>query len=259
MATRRFRQRPTTKAVLLGLALAMTGGLALVVSALANPSFSDDYTATVTGFNLLGLWAAPLSKAHGQIPARVVIFGLNGFAGRGIDVGGKAVNNTAFSQKTEGDAFVDFSGMRVKYQTSWCDVNPACDVDALVDIYNFYNNGTGYLFWLDTEQKCWTHMSTYALPPMVEQAGTLSWLVNATKLTTPCSQFLNSGEIGEQYEKTGPGDGEVRDFCGSTDEKTPYWVTIQDGPRKSVTVEFNTYSAGKPALSVFQAPPRCGE
>jgi hypothetical protein len=253
MAINRFRGRSTTKALLLAVALVITGTLGLVVSALANPSFNDDYTADVDEYNVVDRaapWAALEHSHRPSIPAGVVIFGLNGLAAGGNNETAATSKRRGAFVRTKGDYFVDYTGRRAKYQTSSCLVDPNCAFDEDIDIYNFYNNGTSYVV-RDSTGEC----TMYALPAM--GIPTFNWLANATKLSTPCLQFVDSGKTGEHW-RLDHGDGEVQDFCGSTDEKTPYWVWWQ-WPAKAAWLVFRTYTASRPSPSVFALPNSCTE
>lgn len=135
-----------------------------------------------------------------------------------------------------GDMFMDYTGQRARFKMT----------DR--DIYLFYNDRRSYEISARTG-----HCRSRVLHGQpIEMFG---WLDLATKLTDSCLQLMDSGAFGVQYELE-VGDGKFLEFCGSTDEKTPYWVGWRNG-RLFAWVQFRTHTPGTPADAAFELPDSC--
>jgi hypothetical protein len=135
-----------------------------------------------------------------------------------------------------GDMFVDHTGQRLRFKLP----------DR--DIFIYYNDRRYYEISARTG-RCRIHVVHGETPDIFE------WLQSAIKLSTFCYKFMDSGRAGEQYELRVDVDKSL-EFCGSPDQRTPYWVGWRSGDRFA-WVEFKTYNPGRPVDEVFDLPDSC--
>lgn len=238
MSLNRYVSRFTTLALLLGFAVGILASYTSRVS--ANPSFSNDFSADIIAYNLGAHWTT--TGGFGAIWDPVFMDGVD------LNYGPLGSGFTG-----EADLFYDYTGNRAKYQIP----DPLYPLYPL-DIYNFYDEQRSYLdsdpFNLNTGGRVNADCTSRAMNG--EMPDIFGWLVAATQAGA-CQSQMTSGTTGTKYELN-VGNGRFLEFCSSTDQRIPYWLTwnFED---KVAWVIFKTYVPGRPPSSRYYLPDKCSD